>query len=353
MIVVVLNASKKTFQAVVRALNQVTKNAKFTPVTKHQVFDGNYSEYLKLNKIHVLKELQDELSNIVVHGDGLLLESDVKILYNSGAKLICVQPSDAYEYEESYWSRDVTQLWINSRFKIIQSSPFTITLNISEGNENIMAIADSIKKAMMELGVDVDAPDLPQTEITEEILEDVPEPVKEIKPEEKVEKKIVEVPDLVDSAKQKVEVKNIKPTPSDYTDTQEIKPAQQSLQYLLLVPEIVHLPNKENIPRRILDGQSYLEIRLPLNMGDVIPLVVTHPKKSENKPKPAVKAKSEKTVTTKQFVNLSELVAEKQRLDKAIAAARSIKDEYEVENLRKQRRMIRKQINSWGDEDGA
>lgn len=325
--VIVLNASDDTFREISRYFPS------YMPITQLTCYGGNVPEYLSSNKVAALKRLQEQHKRILVNGNGLLFEDDVKEL--KGETILIVFPSDAYD-ESAYWNYPLTRDWINTRYDFVPK-----ILRI-ERNGN-MSIKDSIQKAMMELGVDLD------TYNSKPNTYEVSNPNTEPRCLDQVPQEISVNPPIVVTPT--VETHTESPADEPEIPVADVEPVntpteQIPTECILLIPETLKLP------RRIIDGKVYLEVKLTVpadNVKDVPTKKPAPPKVSNIKPTPNPVIRQ----SVKLDMSVSQLVAEKHRLDKAIAAARSIKDEDEVKKLRKQRRAIRDKIKTWSETNGS
>lgn len=241
-------------------------------------------------------------------------------------------------------------------------SPMEVLVNITNScmevnNMGNISIEESIKKAMAELGMEVEG---------EELVKSEKEPVVVTKPKTKKEKK--ENPKPPVKEKTKVEVEDTENTTEESDSPTSIFCKISGSNMALLIPEGLTL-EKRTIGNMKFDVATVSIPDFTSGKLQELPMVVETPKQPKlssimNPPENST-SKAKKTVETskqpdKQLEsksktprvkteviekNLDELRAEKARLDSEIKAARENRDLEKVELLRKQRRAVRKKIN--------
>lgn len=244
--------------------------------------------------------------------------------------------NDTQEFSESY---DSTGYSTEELIDII---------NTKRSEEDMsMTMEESIKKAMRELGMDVDDTD---TDIP--VKKEAPKPKEVKKPEPKKEdKKPVKA---VKTLEPKEDFMN-KPEPEEESDEPSsifVKLTDNTM--ALLIPEGLTLE------KQTIAGMNFnvATVSIPdLDNRKLQELTITSAEEkteTKKKPEPIVKPKevdkAEKivrkpVVTTADSSDLSDLQAEKQRLDAEIKKYRAEGDTDKVNELRKQRRAIRNKIN--------
>ena len=303
-------------------------------------------------KAELLKALEEVYENILVES-GLFLDAatENKLLRN-GSTITHLTPEDLANIGGSLiWNReeDVT-----------------------------MSLADSIRKAMMDLGI---APDEVASEEEKPVEKSEPvkptETPKPVEPEPEDDDIALEdypdTPEVASEPENKVEYGlPIKPI------TEEEKPPVEGVTadlnvYLKIKDGTIALfiPAGFNFAKETVGGTEYstLVFRAPdlgetgiqsLRLVNRVTPAKPEPVKPTEKPKPAKpepvkpaeKPKPARSVTVPDVntsgMSLEDLVKEKTRLDAEIKSARQEGDEDLVNELRKQRRKVRKQINLWG-----
>lgn len=335
---------------------------------------------------YLLKKLESEFGTVIVTGNIVLNEEICKWILKSDDGIVVIASRDSLEnydestlkYTEKYWEDKASQRYnLEVRFKKtyerlskVSDDEHLYLVDVSEKEcmdsfesmtkwdfsskfldiENIiklvnprkdddtMTMEESIKKAMRELGMEVD-----DSDTTSEKVEKKPS-ISKKKPE-KIEKKFMNPP--VTESKDKND--STEEEESEQGDSIFVKVTDDTM--ALLIPEGIHLESQEisgmkfNVATVSLPDLSNRKLQeLSVIIGE------THSESVKRTPIISSKSKDkdEKKQPTKVVVvsgNLAELQEEKARLDAEIKKARSEGDTDTVNALRKQRRAVRNKIN--------
>ncbi len=348
---------------------------------------------LMVNDYHkkfFLKKMETEFETVIITGNLLLSQEICSWILQSGGIVVVVARSkiDSYdtsviETTEKYWGEKSTQQYeLEQRFQdiykslskfnqgvdnlfmvdlsdddcehldtlaesnldwmdsscMLNSVTAVVDLVTVKGDKN-MKMEDVIKKAMLDLGMDTEHPQ----------VQDIEEPVKPkkkqpVKPKNDAIKKEEPTP----APKLKSEVEN-----TEQSDSLFAKISGGTMALLI--------PSDLVMDTQIIGGEEFMvaTVELPdLNNPKLQALyikkpVVTEDSKLKSAPKTPTKSVSnpKKVVKATEKVEVSgdliKLQTEKQRLDVEIKKYRELGDVETVNNLRKQRRAIRNKINSF------
>lgn len=336
--------------------------------------------FVHSDKSHILDCLLETYGNVVVSGAALWDKELTSHFNDIGGTFVSIkQYPDASEIPtEQYWESRYSQYiptgvdvhLLMNQIRLQSSKDTKGVVNVS--------IEDTINKAMLELGIEpelLNAPKQPVEPVpdqSQEILPGVveeqsaePVPKLEIKvapPEQEIQLiPVEELPEIVSTqpAEQSVEPLPLPvPAPEPVSEPLPV-PAPEPVPepeisvtimaeanvYLkikdgtiaLFIPEDIHLPNQ------VINNISYttLVFKAPdLGNTGLQELSITN---LISKPTPR------KSITNSQVSeDLADLVSRKVQLDQAIKAARADNNETLVNELRKQRRHVRRHINSIG-----
>lgn len=356
------------------------------------------------HKQYFLKKLEADLGTVIVSGNLILSEDIVSWVLENGGVIVVVSRDKLESYDKSirdtmekYWDDKVTQKYnLEVRFKKLHerlqskndgagnlflvdvsdensgqlnsllevSQEWSESLNTGLKNEeileitrvrkddNTMTMEESIKAAMRELGMEVDGEE--PTVVTEPKPKKQPKQEKVAKKDEKkvAEKKVAE--DFINPPKD---------TPkTDVSVQQEDKESDEEPDAIFVKISDGHMailfPVGIQLEKQVIGGMEFnvatvdglIDLKsTKLQELSLIAPKVEQPTKSVKrtpivtqveKPKPA---KPIKTVVVSG--DISDLMAEKSRLDAEIKKYRQMGDIDTVNELRKQRRAVRNKIN--------
>ena len=327
-----------------------------------------------------LSKLADELATVIVYGNVLLSEDICEWVQSLDDGVVVVvsrdkmenYPPEVIQSTSKYWGDTELQRYeMENRFKAMyqrlskcpgasdcywvdltsESQPLNYLLAdsnewesfkwgltaedilkiVTKGEDDNMTMEDSIKKAMLELGIDLgDVPEEPKKT----------EPVKEKPKPEPVKKQ-----------------PKVEPEPAPEPETKEDDETPTSLcvkmdgdTMALLIPEGLEMEEKEigGIKFKVAtvnkpDFNSDKLQELPL-YTEPKPETRVEPK-VESKPEPKVESKPEPKVEKELPSDLEGLMKAKKAVDLEIKEARKAGDTNRVEELRKQRHKLRREIN--------
>jgi len=364
------------------------------------------------HKKYYLKKLEQEFGTVIVTGNIILDEQTCQWLLQTGNVVVVVSrdklekyPKDILDHTEKYWDDKVTQRYhLEVRFNSLYdrlhkvASDNLYLINISEDNsddldsliencsnleesikiennitkivdlvtirkeDNTMTMEESIRKAMAELGMDVEEPDTDsnpeekpqkQSKTAEKKSKQVkPQPKPKEQPKDEEEQFMNEP----EEEEQEVSEQPENEEEGDKIDAVFVKITGNTM--ALMVPEGLKFEQQEvggivfnvatvGVPD--LNNKKLQELTLIVGNADnpkVIKRVpiITQPEKKEQ-PKPTAKKTKQPVKVMVESDDMKDLQEEKSRLDAEIKKYRAEGDIDTVNELRKQRRAVRNKIN--------
>lgn len=354
------------------------------------------------HKQYFLKKLESDLGTVIVSGNLILSEDIVSWVLENGGAIVVVSRDNWESYDKSirdtmekYWDDKVTQKYnLEVRFKKLHerlqaknegvgnlfridvsdenSEQLNDLLEVSqEWSESVksglkseeilemtkvrkddtMAITmeESIKNAMRELGMDVDGEE-PTKEEQKPVKTEPKKQPKQPKVEKKPEKKVAE--DFINPPEEAAK--------ADDSGQQEDNEGDEEVDAIFVKISDGHmavlLPVGLQMEKQTIGGMEFnvATVGLPDLKSSKLQELTIVTQKSEPPVKPVkrtpiITAKEEKPEKPIKTVvvsgNISDLVAEKSRLDAEIKKYRQLGDVDTVNELRKQRRAVRNKIN--------
>lgn len=396
MIIGIVGPVEQDIQAIIEMITESHQIQVVDSVNVIRLMDRRHINSITTQVNHkkvFLKKLEQEFGTVIVTGN-LILSEDICswILENQGV-LIVVSRDKLENYDEhdldvseEYWCDPVVQRYeLELRFKRLYESlsksyskdlylidlsnedsedlmslaevceswsdsyqsGFTMTEieNIVDGKEDTtMTMEESIKKAMAELGVNID---------------ETPEEPKQVeKPKKKVAKKPVRVEQVQEEPEQNDEQLDGQMSIEDYeheVESQESETAESIFVKISGNTMALMIPAGMKLEKQSIAGMDFEVATVPIPDLNSSKLQELYVKKTITTSKPEVekpqKVEPEKMAKkpTKTIVasgNLDDLHAEKARLDAEIKKYRAAGDMETVNALRKQRRAVRGKINS-------
>ena len=312
------------------------------------------------NKSRILDVLQETYGNVVISGSAMWDEASRTHLQELGGLWVCAEqlPDKSEIPQEQYWSlHDDTDLYRPEGSTIKTLLP-TIRMRAAKDRKGVihMAMEDVIQKAMQDLGIESSA----------EMMEVMDDPLPQAVPEAPVPVEVINESNVPAEMGDKTEATEVLSSPEQPTEqvltsspevisTLEMSTAEKQnsdtsssksdLNVYLKIKDgtiALFLPTELQLPTQIVDGVEYqtLVFTAP-DLGDVGLQLL----QIQNIP---MRQPSISNTVSEDVDHLQDLVAQKVQLDQAIKTARAAGDESTVQQLRKQRRSIRRQINAIG-----
>lgn len=347
----------------------------FTHVTERDIVSTiGIGKLVNCDKAPLLDSLQDTYGNVLISGDALWSEALCQYLLTNlrGSLLIDITlPKPGELPHGQYWGYEGIMAWvIQSQFKRapqhdgsviyldVDNSQFQFnmtalleTIQQHDDRRDVVNVSmeDVIKRAMKDLGIE-----LPPAQVVTE--ETAPKEESEVEKTVEMIKETVEVaaqhptalsieqpPTIVSTPKVAPEKKQDLNTNSTNSDSQVFLKMKDGTMALFI-------PVNIQLPAQVIGGVGYhtLVFTAP-DLGNT----GLQPLKVQNAVIPATSSVVHRhPIMTPQVTvdspDLQQLVAQKVQLDQSIRDARAAKDEATVAELRKQRRLIRRQINAIG-----
>lgn len=344
------------------------------------------------HKQYFLKKLETELGTVMVSGNLILSEDILPWVLDNGGVIVVVSRNklenydkDTLETTEKYWDDKLIQKYnLEVRFKKLHerlqgkndgvgnlflvdvsdenSEQLSELLEVSQEwsestrddlkNEEILQITsirkddtdmtmeESIKNAMRELGMEVDDDGAEEQPVKKP---EPKNPVKQVKVEKEPEKKIAE--DFINPPEEAAETDVSGQEEGEEADAIYVKISDDRMAVLL--------PVGLQMERQTIGGMEFnvATVGLPdLKSTKLQELAIVTQKPEPKKPvkRTPIVTEKEPTKPIKTVVvsgEISDLVAEKARLDAEIKKYRQLGDVDTVNELRKQRRAVRNKIN--------
>ena len=352
------------------------------------------------HKKFFLKKLEDEFGTVIITGNIILSEEILPWLIQEGGIIVVVSRAKMSNYDkeilestQKYWDEKATQKYnLEVRFKRTyerlskdnEGTENLYLIDISDNNsdslnsligssedwsesvknvcgseellkivtvskeDNMSTLEESIKKAMRDLGMEVDE-EVEETEETEEKPTPAPKPKKEPKPSPTKPKKQPKE-DFINPPEPEEETEKIEENSEDI-DSIFVKITGNTM--ALLLPVGLKL-EKQTIGDMEFNVATVSVPNVKNDKLQELDIKVGTQQKSKPAPirKPITTEKSEKSLPKQPIKtvvvsgNLKDLQEEKSRLDGEIKKYRQAGDMDTVNSLRKQRRAVRNKINS-------
>ena len=368
MIIGVISSTRSHIQLIKDA---IATRYDFTHVTERDIVSTiGIGKLVNCNKAPLLDSLQDTYGNVLISGDALWSEALCQHLLTNlrGSLLIDITlPKPGELPHGQYWGYEGIMNWAiqfqskrapqhegNVIYLDVDNSQFqfnmtvlleTIQQHYDKKEVVTMSMEDVIKRAMADLGIE----SLPTQEVSKDVPEKViPEPLIEETLEIAAQHPIA----LLTNPHPTIEPSNEKsPEKNQIPDISS--PINNSTVYLKMRKGtmVLFIPANTQLPAQIIDGVEYQTIVFTapdLGNTGLQPLKIQNALEYSVKRHPISAHMS--SIDTSE---LQQLLTQKTYLDQNIKEARAANDEARVIELRKQRRLIRRQINKWGMEAHA
>lgn len=380
MIIGVISSNRSHVQLI---KSEVTSKYEFVHVTEEDIVSAvGIGRLVNGDKRPLLDSLQCTYGNVIISGDALWSETLCQYLLGNlgGALLIDITLPKPDELPQGqYWRYEGIMDWVvqvqskrvllhdgaivyldtdNSQFQSNMVALMEVIQNHYEKRDVVdVSMEDVIKRAMADLGieppaqvmiVDSSKKSVPISQTEETTLPEVKETV-EVAAQHPIGMTAVPHPTIVSSDEVTPEENHNLSTSSITDDTQvylKIKDGTMAL----------FIPTSIQLPAQVISGVEYhtLVFTAPdLGNTGLQPLKVQNVVAPTKVKRHSISAPVSNPTSSIDSSDLQQLVAQKVQLDQRIKDARAANDETTVNELRKQRRLIRRQINAIGGSANA
>lgn len=327
------------------------------------------------DKRPLLDSLQCTYGNVIISGDALWSETLCQYLLGNlgGSLLIDITLPKSDELPQGqYWRYEGIMDWVvqvqskrvplhqfkrvtpndgaivyldtdNSQFQSNMVALMEVIQNHYEKRDVLdVSMEDVIKRAMADLGIEPPpaqevSKDVPEKVIPEPVIKETPELVEE-HPVETVSESIPTIGSINEKSPEENQIPDTSSTINNSTVYLKMREGTM----------VLFIPAGTQLPTQIIDGGEYQTMVFTApDLGNT----GLQPLKIQNAVGHLVKRQPISTHTSSVDTSeLQQLLTQKTHLDQSIKEARAANDEARVIELRRQRRLIRRQINKWGIE---
>ena len=312
-------------------------------------------QLINADKSNILNYLQDTYGNFVISGSALWDENLRGQFTKLGGFWVCSDqpPIDSEVPQGRYWSKEA-KLY-KPEGNTVESLMETIQVQASKDKKGVIDVSmeDVIKRAMRDLGIDSPSSPMqnkseqPQLLEKEQISDSKIEDTPKLAEEQSLELKLPVAPAILpisEKSPEKSQNKNISSNTTNLAAYLKMKDGTM----------VLFIPSELKLPAQIIDGVEYqtLVFTAP-DLGNLglqelkIQNKVTRMERTKSNPPTVISPVSAFSVEENE-VTLQQLVFQKVQLDQGIKEARAEGNVNLLNELRKQRRLVRRQINAIG-----